>query len=285
MSTIFPRSLDQLTSRFKQKANNQLSRRDRSTERLSVIIPTLWGPNPQFVLKLLHKLNRMRQVGEIILIDNDPSKAPEFPKDLHKLIHLPQRTNRFVNPSWNLGVEYARCPIVALCNDDILPPQKAFQLALEALMEPQPVGLIGLDKSCFEKHSDPRPPIIHNTHQRRYGYGCLMILRKAHYKPIPNWIRIYSGDTWLFEHQAAEGRYNLCIANLPIKRWKKKHSTTSSRPEFAPIKSTDDYSFGCIQDLHHHHTDAGVNRAILQALERIAAELKALRNELRDRGG
>lgn len=65
----------------------------------------------------------------------------------------------------------------------------------------------------------------------------------------------------------------------------KEHSTTSSRPEFAPIKSTDADSFGCIQAPNRHHTDAGVNRAILQALERLAAELKALRHERRDRAG
>ena len=67
--------------------------------RISVIIPTLWAPGGSYVLKLVRKLSRHNQIGEIILIDNNPSAAPEIPQDNPKLRHLPQRQNLYVNPS------------------------------------------------------------------------------------------------------------------------------------------------------------------------------------------
>lgn len=116
------------------------------------MIPTLWVPGAPFVLKLLRRLSRMEVVGEILLIDNRPAAAPTGLEQIAKVRHLPQTKNLFVNPSWNLGAKQARHPLVALCNDDILPPARLLKLAATTLSQnlALPIGLIGVDKSCFE---------------------------------------------------------------------------------------------------------------------------------------
>jgi hypothetical protein len=247
--------------------------------RISVIIPTLWAPGGSYVLKLIRKLSRLNQIGEIILIDNNPSAAPEIPKDIAKLKYLPQRQNLYVNPSWNLGVANAQHPLIALCNDDILPPAKLFKLACRTLgrNSSQPIGLIGVDKTCFEKKSKKAKPRICNVKERRYAYGCLMLMRKACFSPIPDWIKIYSGDTWLFREQIKQGRFNLAIEGLFIAQKSGQHSLSSSQPEFAPLKRADDANFAILSEHSMHESPLLFNAEILQALRQIQAELRGLR--------
>jgi hypothetical protein len=218
----------------------------RPQPQLSVVIPTLWAPGEAFVLKLLRRLSRMAEVGEILLIDNRPEAAPRGLGGIAKVRHLPQPQNLFVNPSWNLGVEQARLPLVALCNDDILPPRRLLRLAMAALRDNPalPIGLIGTDKSCFEKC--PRQEAkgssrgrLRTVQQRRYGYGCLMVMRRSCYTPIPDWIRIYGGDDWLFQQQLQQGRLNLAVDQLQIRQRSRRHSLSSGQVRFASQKGSD----------------------------------------------
>ncbi len=249
------------------------------TARISVIIPTLWAPGGSYVLKLVRKLSRLNQIGEIILIDNNPSAAPEIPKDIPKLRHLPQRQNLYVNPSWNLGAANAQHPLIALCNDDILPPAKLFKLARQTLgrNSNQPIGLIGVDKTCFEKKSKKAKPRISNIKERRYAYGCLMLMKKSCFRPIPDWIKIYSGDTWLFREQIKQGRFNLAIEGLFIARKSGQHSLSSSQPEFGPLKRADDANFAILSEHSTHESPLLFNAEVLHTLRQIQAELRGLR--------
>jgi hypothetical protein len=246
---------------------------------ISVIIPTLWAPGGSYVLKLIRKLSRHNQIGEIILIDNNPSAAPAIPEDLPKLRYLPQRQNLYVNPSWNLGVAKAQHPLIALCNDDILPPAKLFKLACRTLgrNSKQPIGLIGVDKTCFEKKSKKAKPRICNVKERRYAYGCLMLMRKASFQPIPEWLKIYSGDTWLFREQIKQGRYNLAIEGLFIGQRSGQHSLSSSQPEFSPLKRADDANFAILREHGMHESPPLFNAEVLETLRQIQAELRGLR--------
>ena len=173
----------------------------------------------------------------------------------------------------------AQHPLIALCNDDILPPAKFFKLACRTLSRntSQPIGLIGVDKTCFEKKSKKAKHRICNVKERRYAYGCLMLMRKACFSPIPDWIKIYSGDTWLFREQIKKGRFNLAIEGLFIAQKSGQHSLSSSQPEFAPLKRADDANFAILSEHSTHESPLLFNAEILQALRQIQAELRGLR--------
>ena len=87
--------------------------------KLSVIIPTM-QKNTKILLKLLKNISQDKVVDEIILIDN---AGKGFDKDIlnvEKVVPVINAENRYVNPTWNQGVELAKNEYWALLNDDIL---------------------------------------------------------------------------------------------------------------------------------------------------------------------
>ena len=81
----------------------------------AVIIPTMW--RSPLTIPLLASLSESPHVQEIIIIDNSPVDKPPF--QLPKIKILEQAENIYVNPAWNLGVQYTRYDLICLCNDDV----------------------------------------------------------------------------------------------------------------------------------------------------------------------
>jgi len=165
----------------------------------SVIIPTMWKA-PGFSHFLI-KLCDYEAVEEVVLIDNRKEAAPKI--DHPKLVWLKQAGNIYVNPAWNLGVRTARCSKLCIANDDI-----EFDSSLFEIVDPmlERAGIIGLD---FDRAEGDK--ILIPTQSRPNGFRCLMFLSKDHYCPIPEVLKVWCGDDYLFRVNQLKGRKNYKI--------------------------------------------------------------------------
>lgn len=197
-----------------------------ANELWSVIIPTIWSPGEEFILRLLADLNACPHVGEIILIDNKVSATRSLPR-IKKLKHYPMDKNIFVNPAWNLGVKIAQYEYVCLLNDDINTDWSILGKINDFYNEnsdssegfsSRNIGIIGLDRSCLDL---PSSELSLNFVSRRPAcFGMSMFMKKEAYTNIPSNIKIFSGDTFIFEGAKAKGMFNLSLAAFHLCKWK-----------------------------------------------------------------
>lgn len=144
------------------------------------------------VIEILRIFNSSDFVDEIILIDNNFNKASNL-NDYKKVVHIKNETNLYVNPSWNLGVKLSRNENVIISNDDLVIKN------IDDILSHAPVNdydLIGLDYKNINKGNGLvfRNSIIN----MEKGFGCFIITKKSKYVDIPEEIKIWYGDVFLF---------------------------------------------------------------------------------------
>lgn len=158
----------------------------------SVIMPTMW--RSKRTLPMLKKLNECKHVSEIIIIDNDTNKTPEF--DLDKVVYVPQLENIYVNPAWNIGVRSAKEDYVCILNDDISFDVDKVMWNIGAVIKD--LKCIGLDYMSFNYGGNE--VLIASGHDIGLGWGCAVWLDKKKWKPIPEDIKIWYGDNWIVDN-------------------------------------------------------------------------------------
>ena len=207
--------------------------------KVSAIIPTLWRAK-DFTDHLVDVLIEDESVGEIIIIDNAPT---DFFYDNKKVVILQQEENLYVNPSWNLGVEESDYDKFIIFNDDIIIPY-SFIFQLEEWIT-EDIGLIGLDSASIIKVTQfdtenitllDRKIELQRAIKRNWGFGMAIAGHKKSYYKIPENIRIWYGDDYLFQMNNEAGKTNYVIDDIPIFT---KISSTSDLEEFDEIKNID----------------------------------------------
>ena len=193
----------------------------------SVIIPTMWKCDR--FQQTLRELSANELVGEIILIDNTSN---DLKIELPKLIHILEGKNTYVNPAWNKGVELANYDKLCILNDDIWMDWNILNI-----VEPyvtQENGVIGMaEENYTNPHYELRlEPITH----RNGGFGCCMFIHKENYTPIPNQMKIWSGDDWLFVKNRNRRKQNYKITGFNVEG---EIGATSEQIELGPIKEND----------------------------------------------
>jgi len=194
----------------------------------SVIIPTMWK-SPR-ITKLIDDLCNCALVGEVIIIDNNPSESQPLPLNDKFALHL-MAENIYVNPAWNYGVERSQFENILICNDDINFDPAFLSIYDDSL---QHVGIIGM---AFENYQLKADNNIHlkPMKQRPYGWGCMMMIHKSKYVTIPSDLLIANGDDWLAEHATPFVLHGLSLQS--------EISTTSQLPEFGMIQHTDNETY------------------------------------------
>ena len=177
----------------------------------------------------LRELSANELVGEIILIDNTSN---DLKIELPKLIHILEGKNTYVNPAWNKGVELANYDKLCILNDDIWMDWNILNI-----VEPyvtQENGVIGMaEENYTNPHYELRlEPITH----RNGGFGCCMFIHKENYTPIPNQMKIWSGDDWLFVKNRNRRKQNYKITGFNVEG---EIGATSEQIELGPIKEND----------------------------------------------
>lgn len=179
--------------------------------------------------ELLNGLNNCNIIKEIIFINNALLESPLF-KNFAKLRVITPPKNLYVNASWNLGVKYSESNFIVLCNDDINFEYEKIETIIDFLHEKK--GIVGVSENCINSCSKYKIKFEIAEH-RNYGYGTLMIMRKSNYTPIPEDLKIWCGDDYLFYRQTG---FNYKVDGINLKT---NMSTTSSLNEFDEIKKKD----------------------------------------------
>lgn len=178
---------------------------------------------------LLHNLNACSAVSEIILVDNAPSAKPEGLPQLTKLVHLPQEENIYVNPAWNLGVQYATSDKICICNDDVL-----FDCDLIfGHFETRGLnGITGIHPDSFDHSTwNEGDPIRSKEVHIKQMWACILFLNQRSYRQIPEEMKIWWGDAWLAWYARP--------ASSIITKVITKHSESVDSPQFNPIMARD----------------------------------------------
>jgi len=199
---------------FDWEVNNPI--KPKSKSKFSVVVPTMWKYEP--FKDFLNKLLECEDVGEVILIDNEPTKTPLELKCHIKLRYKTFGTNIYVNPAWNYGVENASYDYVCILNDDMKFDLDVFNGLRRVLDDPN-TGVCGIIPG-IEQYN--QIPVTDGNYQiiswqegmHQFGFGCLMFVNKNNWTHIPDDLKIYYGDYFIFDKHLASGRTNYCIVNL-----------------------------------------------------------------------
>jgi beta-1,4-mannosyl-glycoprotein beta-1,4-N-acetylglucosaminyltransferase len=197
----------------------------RKDSLFSVVVPTMWKSGT--TRTLLESLEDCTAVGEIFIINNSLETVPDYLEKLSKVTLYSSEKNNYVNPSWNIGVKNCKYGLVALCNDDII-----FNPNIFKYLTIQDDTLIGLDASCYSLDTDSEKLQITSVNHRNYGFGCLMCFKKKDYKAIPEQLKIWYGDDYLFS--TFKNTFALCGVAVNTSM-----STTSKSSEFTAIIEQD----------------------------------------------
>jgi hypothetical protein len=176
-------------------------------------------------------------VGEVIVVNN---ASMPLGVENRKIRVLDQKENIFVNPAWNLGVREARFPLLAIANDDLLFDTEIFS-RMRSILSKRSVGLVGAHSSCFDSLNGSTEFSLKPAYRRSFGFGTLMFMDRTRYHVIPNELRIWFGDDYIFHRQR---RRNWTFHGFRIYT---PMSVTSRRPEFQSMFEAERNAY-----LHRH---------------------------------
>jgi len=213
---------------------------------ISVIMPTMWFG--EHYKAMLSAFNNHPQVGEIIIIDNYTNNTDQSVLQLSKVKYFPQQQNIYVNPAWNLGAKLAQYDQLCFYSDDGLFNVSILEKMAEAVTTSN--GLFGISVDCYLFYDPYIKDLVDNgdsiqlnpidTFAENPGYGTCLFIHKENYHEIPDKLKIYWGDTYLFFKNRINGKQNYEICDIQVLT---KVATTSSNPQFKQILHDDTYTF------------------------------------------
>ena len=189
---------------------------------LSIIIPTM-QKDLDVLNKLLTQLDEDDSVGEILVLDNS---CKGFSHNYKKVTVHVQKENLFVNPAWNLGIKLSsdKYRFFGILNDDIIFPKNMFKAVLDFLEKSNDsVGLAGIDcatntpKEQFDTYPEDTDIQFVKADKMRGFFGSAYFGRKDHYFEIPEEMKVFYGDHFLFTRNVQANRQNYYITNLKVK--------------------------------------------------------------------
>jgi len=182
--------------------------------KFSIIVPTIWryAPFVDFVKDLV----KFDMVDDIIIINNNVDLTPNDDVLSHwkvRMVNEPENTG--VNPAWNKGVSGAKNDKICILNDDVVFDLKMFY-HVDQVLGPES-GVVGICPGVPEFNQPPFKSgiikIVPWTGQHTYGFGCLMFVHRNWWVDIPEGLKIYYGDNWIFDTCLARGLTNYIITD------------------------------------------------------------------------
>jgi hypothetical protein len=221
--------------------SSRTQRGSTTVGQFTVIIPTL--QRSSLLGELVSRLGDSPLVDEVLVVNN--AEAP-WTSPHPKCRVLDVGHNIFVNPAWNLGAREARAPLLAIVNDDVLFDAGILRPIARRLG--RGAGIIGPAAGCVRDVEAPRSRILRRpffvpAYERPYAFGTAMFMRREDYVPIPDDLKVWRGDDYLFRRQV---RRNFVMLGIDVRT---HMSTTSGDPAFDAIKEADMTAF------HQHHAE------------------------------
>jgi GT2 family glycosyltransferase len=198
-------------------------------EKFTIGIPTIW--KSERITKLVEDLQSEEKVDEILIIDNLHLYDGRF-DTLNKVRVIQAEENLYVNPAWNRIVKESKNDLVGLLNDDINFDTNIFKsFNAEVLLN---VGIVGMGQENYEITEFEGTPIITDAkYTSDGGWGCMLLLHKNHWIPIPESLKIWYGDNFI---KSVNPYPNGTLRGLPIET---EMSTTSNLDEVIGVRDND----------------------------------------------
>lgn len=199
----------------------------------TVVIPTLW--NCPRLKETLVELNNCEFVGEVILIDN--TKNNQYIKHLPKVKHILEGQNTYVTASWNKGVNQSQYDKLLILNDDTWFNWGILGV-LKDYVTPE-IGMIGISKDSYKRSENGDLSLI-NVNTRPEAYACAFFIHKQSWIPIPEEMKIWGQDDWLFVKNRQAGKTNFMLKNFKVEGYiSLTVDKLSIDPEIEKIKQND----------------------------------------------
>lgn len=156
---------------------------------------------PDILLPMLQKYEDNPLIGEILIVNNKQGFLSNQLDSYKKVRILNDGNNLYVNPAWNLGVSKAVYDKIIIANDDIYIEELDVALQLMDLCIKE--GMIfGFGRNCFlqKRGKMPlgHPKIVEPIREMVYGFGVFMLLYKSSYVKIPEPLKVWCGDSFLY---------------------------------------------------------------------------------------
>lgn len=199
---------------------------------MTVIIPTMWRTLE--LKKILDTLTPLPVIDRIHLINNDAFAFRLTGKFLIKTqnnpklrVHTPPQ-NIYITEAWNHGALEADTEFICLLNDDIVLESHAYEFVINNW--PSDAGIIGLGYNSL--HVLGGAYHLHAINQRPHGWGQCMFIKRSAYQPIPEDLKLWFNDDWLFKYTTGQ-HYQM------VGPYTGQMSATTSDPAFNSIKDQD----------------------------------------------
>ena len=169
-------------------------------QKVTVIIPTLMRSFTFDVL--LEMLERSPSVKEVIVIDNSPGKS--FDHITTKIKAIQEPVDMFVNPAWNEGVRRCHTDYYLLMNDDVICDDNPIRLCAEMLEDDSVDVVISRTQEdsigeYMGRFVSDDVEFIKSPFDKQLLSGCFIMGRKQDWVPIPETIKVFYGDNWIFD--------------------------------------------------------------------------------------
>lgn len=175
----------------------------------SVIIPTLW--KCERLKETLTELNSHPLVGEILLFDNTDNQIQIT--DLEKLNHILEGKNTYVTAPWNKGAKMAKYDKLLILNDDNWMDWEILDALHDYISDS--IGIIGMSGNAIDLAETTKISLV--PINRRIGnFGITMFVHKSSWIPIPEEMKVWGQDDWLFIKNREIGKQNYALTNFKI---------------------------------------------------------------------
>ena len=191
--------------------------KNKNKNKISVIIPTIWKGD-LFMMESLLRLDQVNSVSEVIVINNDPSKTPDWIHKFKKVKLMNSEKRMYFNESVNFGIDLCKNNICCIYNDDITTDVRIFNFVLNNFNKNDGCLFISPNyincKSTTEGNLKPVNDIIKDELYR--GGGMLMFVHKDSFIKIPKLLVHHFGDTFIFNSNVKLKKQNYAIEGFPI---------------------------------------------------------------------
>lgn len=199
----------------------------------TIIIPTLWRCSR--LKETLAELDSCEFVGEIILIDNTENDQPIT--NLPKVNHILEGRNTYVTAPWNKGARQAQYDKLLILNDDTWFDWNILGI-LSEYVTPE-VGMIGISKDSYGRSETGELSLI-SVEVRPEAYACAFFIHKDSWIAIPEDMKVWCQDDWLFVRNHQAGKLNYQLHNFKVEGYiSLTNDELSSNTEIENIRQND----------------------------------------------
>jgi|TARA_R110001606_G_scaffold386274_2_gene550217 glycosyltransferase involved in cell wall biosynthesis len=170
---------------------------------ISYIIPTLWkSPN---IFKLIESFKTIKDENAELIVINNAVKENNYKPNDSRIKVAQMGSNQFVNPSWQLGVDYSSQDRIAIVNDDIIFDVKRFH---EFILASNAKAVCMTNWNRIDKDKNEWALVSNNSpNARPAGGGQLMMVMRENWPTLPYKMKLWHGDDVIYY-------YNTLIKNI-----------------------------------------------------------------------